>query len=149
MSEPLVSRRSVLRGAVVTAVAGVVGYVFATNSSEARTARGTTAANAYGPTASRSGRLLAEVSQIPVQGGIVLSAAKVVLSRSPSGDVRGFSAICTHQGCTVGSVQGGQILCPCHGSRFDAQTGAVISGPARLPLTPVPVVVQNGGVYTA
>ena len=79
----------------------------------------------------------------------MLSSAKIVLSRGQSEEVHGFSAICTHQGCTVGSVQNGQIVCPCHGSRFSAQTGAVINGPAGMPLAPVPVVIKNGGVYTA
>jgi Rieske Fe-S protein len=145
----LFSRRSLLRGALLTAVAGVAGYLVAANSSEARTKSGTTSADAYGPNSSRRGRLLAEVSQIPLGGGIVLAAAKIVLSRSQTGDVLAFSAICTHQGCTVGSVHNGQVVCPCHGSRFNAQSGAVITGPAGLPLPPVPVVVHNGGVYTA
>jgi len=71
----------------------------------------------------------------------------VVLTRSTDGALHGFSAICTHQGCTVGSVHDGQIICPCHGSRFNAFTGAVINGPATRPLPPVPVTVQHGEVY--
>jgi Rieske Fe-S protein len=63
--------------------------------------------------------------------------------------VHGFSAVCTHQGCTVGSVSGGAIVCPCHGSQFNAQTGAVIAGPAPRPLPKVAVVVRNGNVYTS
>ncbi len=149
MTETLVSRRSLLRGALVTVVAGIAGYVVAANSSEARTSSGATAANAYGPSPSGSGRLLTEMSQVPPGGGIVLASAKIVLTRGQSDEVHGFSAICTHQGCTVGSVQNGQIVCPCHGSRFSAQTGAVINGPAANPLSPVPVVIKNGGVYTA
>jgi Rieske Fe-S protein len=149
MSEEVLSRRSVLRGALVAAIAGVAGYVVADNSAAARKHNGTTAANAYGPNPSPSGRLLAEVSQVPLGGGIVLAADKIVLSRTETGQVHGFSAICTHQGCLVGSVQNNQIICPCHGSRFDAQTGAVINGPAALPLPSVPVAVKNGGIYTA
>jgi Rieske Fe-S protein len=148
MSEDLLSRRSVLRGAVVVVIAGVAGYVVADNSAAARRRNGS-GANAYGPNPSSSGHLLAEVSQVPIGGGIVLEANKVVLSRSPSGQVNGFSAVCTHQGCLVSAVHNGQIICPCHGSRFNAQTGAVVNGPASVPLPSVPVVVRNGGVYTA
>jgi Rieske Fe-S protein len=146
-----ISRRSILRGALVTAAAGVAGYLVASNSSEARSRNGTTAANAYGPSASPSGagRLLAELSRIPLGGGLVLASAKIVLSRSQSGDVHAFSAICTHQGCLVGSVENGEIVCPCHGSRFDAQTGAVVNGPAGNPLPPVPVLVHDGGVFSS
>lgn len=148
MSEELISRRSVLRGLLVAAIGGVAGYVVADNSAAARQRNGTTTANAYGPNPSPNGHLLAEVSRIPLGGGIILAADKIVLSRSEAGRVRGFSAVCTHQGCLVGSVHNGQIICPCHGSRFDAQTGAVINGPAALPLPSVPVAVENGGVYT-
>jgi Rieske Fe-S protein len=149
MSEEPMSRRSVLRGAVVAAIAGVAGYVVADNSGAARKSNGTTAANAYGPPPSARVHLLAEVSQVPLGGGIVLAGEKIVLSRSPAGQVRGFSAVCTHQGCLVGSVHNGQIICPCHGSRFDAATGAVVNGPAAVPLPSVAVTVENGSVYTA
>jgi len=43
-----------------------------------------------------------------------------------------FSLICTHLGCVV-AVQGDGLHCPCHGSDFSA-TGAVVKGPAKLPL---------------
>lgn len=147
MSLPPISRRSVLRGALVSAAAGVVGYVVAANSSAARNKNGTTTANAYGANPP-AGRLLARLSQVPAGGGIILASAKVVLTRSQTGAVHGFSAICTHQGCTVSTVQNGQIICPCHGSRFNAFTGAVVNGPATQPLPSVQVLINNGGVYT-
>ena len=147
MNELTISRRSLLRGALVTVAGGVIGYVVAVNSTAHRTSNGATAANAYGPTPPSSGRLLAEIASIPVGGGVVLASRKVVLSRSRTGEVHGFSAICTHQGCLVDSVQNGVISCPCHGSRFNAQTGAVVAGPAGQPLPPVQVAVHDGGVY--
>ncbi len=60
-----------------------------------------------------------------------------------------FSRICTHEGCTVNYVHAvQQFQCPCHGSVYDADTGAVISGPAPLPLPKIPVVkASNGGLY--
>jgi Rieske Fe-S protein len=145
----LISRRSLLGGALVTAAAGVIGYVVAANSSAARASKEAATANAYGPNPSGGGRRLADVAQVPPGGGIVLDAPKIVLSRSQTGDVHGFSAVCTHQGCVVSSVQNGQIICPCHGSRFDAQTGRVITGPATAPLPSVAVTVHDGGVYSA
>jgi nitrate reductase gamma subunit len=48
-----------------------------------------------------------------------------------------ISAKCTHLGCTVGSDLDGQgrVLCPCHISFFDIQTGMPNDGaPARAPL---------------
>ena len=42
---------------------------------------------------------------------------------------------CTHMGCMLsdGSLKGGNVTCPCHGSIFDVRTGSVIKGPAKKP----------------
>jgi Rieske Fe-S protein len=70
----------------------------------------------------------------------------VVVTKSGS-QVHAFSSTCTHQGCQVNKVSGGRIDCPCHGSVFDASTGAVVAGPAPSPLPPVAVTVRNGEVF--
>jgi cytochrome b6-f complex iron-sulfur subunit len=58
-----------------------------------------------------------------------------------------LSAICTHQGCTVGyNSSKGDIECPCHGSVFST-SGSVINGPASSPLKSYPVT-QDGTVLT-
>jgi Rieske Fe-S protein len=80
---------------------------------------------------------------------VILTDPAIVLTRTATDAVHGFSAVCTHQGCTVAAVQGGTIDCPCHGSRFDATTGAVRTGPAPSPLPPVAVVVRSGNVYAS
>jgi thiosulfate dehydrogenase [quinone] large subunit len=51
-----------------------------------------------------------------------------IVIRTGGGKLTAFSAVCTHAGCTVG-YQSGQLVCPCHGGTFDANTGAVVSGP--------------------
>jgi len=148
MTDLRLSRRGVLRGSMVTALGAVGGYLVARTSAAARSARGTTAANAYGPpTTSR--RLLIRLDRVPRGGGVVLTGDDVVVTRTVAGDVHAFSAICTHQGCTVATVAGGTIDCPCHGSRFDAVTGAVRRGPADRPLAAVAVVVRAGNVYSS
>ena len=138
------SRRSVLWGVAVAGCGAVAGFAMA------RTRPGSvpgpaTAANGYGPAVS-TGRLLAQLNRISPGGGLVLE--EVVLTRDGADAVKGFSAVCTHQGCTVASVANGVITCPCHGSQFDAQTGAVIAGPAPRGLSAIPVVVRDGEVYT-
>jgi Rieske Fe-S protein len=37
-------------------------------------------------------------------------------------------------GCLVGTVSGGTIQCPCHGSRYSIADGSVTGGPAPRPL---------------
>lgn len=148
MSPEALSRRSVLRGVAVTAVGGIAGYVVARTTNARRAPGVTTAANGYGG-APKGGRALTPLDRVPVAGGVVLAGDNVVLTRDASGTVHGFSAVCTHQGCTVDSVADGAIGCPCHGSRFNADTGAVLAGPATRPLPAVAVVVRDGSVYAS
>jgi Rieske Fe-S protein len=143
------TRRSALRGTLVALVGAVAGYAVARNSSAARTKRGTTAANAYGAATDQGGRLLAPVDKVPQGGGLVLSDPAIVLTRTSSGDLHAFSAVCTHQGCHVDKVANGNIDCPCHGSQFDANTGEVVTGPASRALKSIPVVVREGSIYTS
>jgi Rieske Fe-S protein len=148
MSAGELSRRSVVNGAAVAAVAGVAGFAVAKNSSAAKPRSATAAANAYGVVPSTSGHLLAKLDEVPTGGGVIVGGAGVVLTRDSAGSVHGFSSTCTHQGCTVGSVEHGVIVCPCHGSHFDLTTGAPVAGPATRALPKVTVVVQGDGVFT-
>lgn len=90
---------------------------------------------------------LANVSDIPVGGAIAVSSASagdILLTQPVEGEIHAFSSICTHAGCAVEPAEG-ELDCPCHGSRFDLQTGAVLGGPARDPLPTVSVEVAEDG----
>ena len=72
-----------------------------------------------------------------------------VLVHLENGDFVAYSAVCTHQACTV-AYKNGQLACPCHGSVFDPATGAeVVTGPAERPLEEIPVEVRGGQVLRA
>ena len=76
---------------------------------------------------------------IPADAAIGLSViGSAVVDRSASGMVRAYSARCTHLGCLIDRVSGGEVVCPCHGSRFRAD-GTVSSGPATRALRPLRV----------
>jgi len=87
------------------------------------------------------------VSQVPVGGGVVVTERQVVITQPTAGTFKAFSSICTHEGCPVTSVTGGHILCPCHNTKFDIATGAVLSGPAKKPL-PAKNVTVSGDTLT-
>jgi nitrite reductase/ring-hydroxylating ferredoxin subunit len=55
---------------------------------------------------------------------------------------------CSHRGCSLseGSVEGVEIVCGCHGSRFDLRDGAVRGGPASAPQPSFQVRVEDGRV---
>ena len=77
------------------------------------------------------------------------SGSPAVLVHLESGDFVAYSAVCTHQGCTV-AFNNGQLACPCHGSVFDPANGAaVVAGPAPRPLPEIPVEVRGGEVFRA
>jgi len=80
------------------------------------------------------GTVLGATSEIPVGGGAIYTAAKVVVTQPASGQYKAFSAVCTHVGCLVNKVTSGTIDCPCHGSEFKITNGAVVAGPAPSPL---------------
>ncbi len=92
------------------------------------------------------GKQIAKAADVPVGGGKIYGDEKVVVTQPAQGDFKAFTAVCTHQGCTVGSVRDGIIHCPCHGSEFKIADGSVAKGPADKPLLEYPVQVRNGGI---
>ena len=82
-------------------------------------------------------------SDVPVGGGTILKDEEVVVTQPKKGDYKAFTAVCTHQGCTVTKVEGGQIVCPCHGSRFSIEDGSPTSGPAQKALASKSVSVEG------
>lgn len=79
---------------------------------------------------------------------VTVGGQPAILARPTGTTAACFSAICTHQGCTV-NPDGSQLKCPCHGSVYNALTGAVVKGPAEAPLPSIPVKVDGSNVVTA
>jgi Rieske Fe-S protein len=67
-----------------------------------------------------------------------------VLFRTKSG-VFAYSAVCTHQGCTVQFNSASKNLqCPCHGAVFDPFADAkAIAGPVDIPLPKIKVAISG------
>jgi nitrite reductase/ring-hydroxylating ferredoxin subunit len=92
---------------------------------------------------------LATTDEVPVGGGIILTDERIVITQPERGEFRGFSAVCKHQGQTVGRVADNTITCLFHGSQYDAATGAVTNGPATTGLDPVKLRVRGGAILRA
>ncbi len=94
--------------------------------------------------------LLGPASEIMVGSGnkyMVDEMLTILVTQPKAGDYRGFSATCTHSGCIVTGVRDGEIACGCHGARFDQETGAVISGPARTALGRITIELRGPDLY--
>jgi Rieske Fe-S protein len=99
--------------------------------------------------APKAGEKLGASADVPVGGGKIYADQKVVVTQPSSGEFKGFSAVCTHQGCLVSNVGDGTINCTCHGSKFSIEDGSVSNGPATSPLPAVQVAVRKGEITTA
>ncbi|MEV4578893.1 Rieske (2Fe-2S) protein [Nonomuraea jabiensis] len=99
--------------------------------------------------APQAGGALAKTADIPVGGGTIFKDQKIVVTQPTSGEFKAFSAVCTHNGCTVGSVSDGVIVCPCHNSKFAIADGSVKDGPADKPLPAQQIKVEGDQITLA
>ena len=137
-------RRSVLRigitGALAVAFAGA-GRFFAK------------AAPATSTSAAGKGTKIVKLTSLKVGAArnfVASNGAPAILFRTKTG-VFAYSAICTHQGCTVEySASSKTMKCPCHQAEFDPNKSAkVVNGPAVNPLGKIKVAVKGAWVIEA
>ena len=88
---------------------------------------------------------LAAAADVPVGGALKATEQgfTAMLTQPSEGEFKAFSSACTHQGCTL-NVQGSEIVCPCHSSKFSPEDGSVQGGPAPEPLPEYAVSVSGG-----
>jgi thiosulfate dehydrogenase [quinone] large subunit len=101
-------------------------------------------------TAQNLGTLLGKASLISVgkPGTFTVPSSgdpAIVIEVAPKNYVS-YDTVCPHLGCTVQFAPSANLMiCPCHGSQFKVNDGAVISGPAPRGLTKLDVVEGNDG----
>jgi Rieske Fe-S protein len=70
-----------------------------------------------------------------------------IVVRTPAGELRAFSAVCTHLACIVQyRVDLGHIWCACHNGHFDLN-GKNIAGPPPRPLERYVVNTRAGQIF--
>ena len=149
ISELSIPRQKVLLGAglgVVTAVlaaCATYGKKPEAAGDSSTTAAASAALSASGAPAAPAANAIAKTADVPVGSGVIVD--KIVVTQPSAGVFKGFSATCTHAGCTVNKVADGTIDCPCHGSKFNLD-GTVAKGPAQKPLEVKNVTVQGDSI---
>ncbi len=141
-------RRTVLAAGAAVASGALVGCGESGDKGDGgteSTPTATSAAQAEPP----GGEELARTADIPVGGGKVFADQKIVVTQPEAGAFKAFSAVCTHQGCTVSKVADGTIDCPCHMSRFSVTDAAVEGGPATRPLEEKKITVEGDVIRLA
>jgi Rieske Fe-S protein len=72
-----------------------------------------------------------------------------ILIRTPAGELRAFSAVCTHLNCTVQYRSDlSQIWCACHNGHYDLN-GKNVSGPPPRPLDAFAVNVRGDQIVVS
>ena len=131
-------RRTVLRGVAIIGAGAALTACGGGDDPDGGGGGGNTAEAPAG------GNSLGKTSDIPVGGGKIFPDQKVVVTQPTEGEFKAFSAICTHQGCVVSSVEGDTINCACHGSAFKIVDGSVANGPASKALASASVTDEGG-----
>ena len=145
------SRRRVLAIVAVTGAGGALLAACGGGSDTATTTPGGSGGDSSTPAGSASetggaGTALVATAKVPVGGGVILGGPRIVVTQPAKGTFKAFSAVCTHQACTVGMVKDNVISCPCHGSAYSATDGSVKNGPATKGLTAKTVAVSGDSI---
>jgi 3-phenylpropionate/trans-cinnamate dioxygenase ferredoxin subunit len=73
----------------------------------------------------------------------------ICLARLAGGEVYAISDVCSHEEVELsdGDLQGSEVECPAHGSRFSVLTGDADGFPAEKPVATYPVSVDGDDIY--
>ncbi|GGT02332.1 Rieske (2Fe-2S) protein [Streptomyces cinerochromogenes] len=149
------ARRTVMAAAGAAGLAAALTACGSDDDSSAGAATGSDSAGSGGSaqdssgTAAGGGAALAKTADIPEGGGRIFKDHGVVVTQPTAGTYKAFSSKCTHQGCAVGSVANGVIVCPCHHSEFSVTDGSVKKGPATQALAAAKITVSGDEIKLA
>ncbi|WP_190017803.1 Rieske (2Fe-2S) protein [Streptomyces lucensis] len=132
-ARPSPSRRTVLRGVVAVPAAGL-GLAACAPSGGGPASTLTAPAD------------IGAASEVAKGGAKLYREHNVVVSRDENGTLKAYSTVCTHAQCAINKLEGTTLICPCHGSRFDAVTGEVVQAPATEPLAELSVKAADGRI---
>ncbi|HXQ60505.1 MAG TPA: Rieske 2Fe-2S domain-containing protein [Acidimicrobiales bacterium] len=124
-----------------------------TSTAPAAGSTSTTAPVKKPPVKKPPGKAVGPASAVTIGGAATFNDPKTgdpaVVLQPTAGTFVAFDAICPHEGCTVAfNTDAKLFICPCHGSRFNGETGDRISGPAPHGLTRITIAEgPDGDLY--
>ena len=143
-----IERRGVLR-------TGVTGVIAVAASFAGRAFPKASAASSSASSTAKGGKgQIIKLADLPIGGTHNFlhstQGTPSILFRTKVG-VFAYSAICTHQGCSVNYIKSSKhLVCPCHGATFDPANGAkAIAGPTKTALAKVNVKISGAWVIEA
>jgi Rieske Fe-S protein len=149
----LVGVAAVIMGGIGRAVAGTSADTTAAAPQPASGAPSAAPQSATSGSIPPGASAIGTSAELPVGGSLAFSDASGnpgFALQPKAGTYLAYSAVCTHQGCTVGYDQGvNQFACPCHGALFSGASGDVVRGPARDPLQKYTIAESGGTLYVA
>ena len=85
----------------------------------------------------------------PGEARRVATEPPIAVFHTEDGEVFAIDDTCSHQDASLadGWVEGCEVECPLHASRFDLRTGAVDAPPAKLPVRTHAVEIQDGVIH--
>ena len=143
-----IERRGVIRTGAIGAIA-----VLASFAGRAFPAASAASSSVKSTSKGAKGQII-KLADLPIGGTFNFihstQGMPAILFRTKVG-VFAYSAICTHQGCTVNYDKASKHLkCPCHGAEFDPANGAkAVAGPTQTPLGKINVKVSGAWVIEA
>jgi 3-phenylpropionate/trans-cinnamate dioxygenase ferredoxin subunit len=80
---------------------------------------------------------------------VEVDGVPICLARLAGGEIFAISDVCSHEDVELsdGDLDGDDVECPAHGSRFNVRTGEVSGLPAEDPVDTYPVRVQDGQIF--
>ena len=90
--------------------------------------------------------LVGRPEDIPLGEGVRVDAEVPIAVFNVDGELLAIDDTCTHQDASLadGWLEGCEIECPLHASRFNLRTGQVDAPPAKLPVRTHEVVIVDG-----
>lgn len=74
---------------------------------------------------------------VPLPAGNAVRFYDQAIVITGQGQVAVFSPVCPHLGCHINRLEGDELVCPCHGSRFNLR-GQIVHAPATRSLQALP-----------